>query len=111
MQKPAALVPLKNIFLYGLPRSLFTTWSEAEQAIASSDIRVTWADGEVFVCHFPPLVDHVRRSLEFIAGRWRPADMSEDEHRRFLAETERSAPGKTAWAAKLLDGYDLGGAS
>jgi hypothetical protein len=139
MQNPASLVPLKNIFLLWtessdqswLSRPL-STWSEAEDAIHAmaavapeygydkTRFRVEWADGEVYevrldiarvVVGIPcPLAGHVRRALEFTSGRWRPANMTEERQQSFLAENERLHPGGAAWAGKILDGYELGGA-
>jgi hypothetical protein len=139
VQKPASLVPLKNIFLLWTESSdqsrldrPFATWAEAEDAIRSmaavapeygydkTGFRIEWADGEVYevrldiarvVVQIPcPLAGHVRRALEFTSGRWRPATMTEERQREFLAENERLHPGGAAWAAKILDGYELGGA-
>ncbi len=44
------------------------------------------------------------------AGRWRPGEMTEEQQRAFLAEGEEFSPGRAAWAGKILDAYDLGGA-
>jgi hypothetical protein len=140
MQNSASFVPLKNIFLLwtessdqsALDRPL-STWSEAEDAIHAmakvapehgydkTGFRVEWADGEVYevrldiarvVVEIPtPLASHVRRALEFTSSRWRPANMTEEQQREFLAENERLRPGGAAWAGKLLDGYELGGSS
>ena len=137
MQKPASFVPLKNIFLLwtessnqsALNRPL-STWSEAEDAIHTmakvapehgydkTGFRVEWADGEVYevrldiarvVVEVPcPLASHVRRALQFTSGRWCPANMTEERQREFLAENERLRSGGAAWAAKILDGYDIG---
>jgi hypothetical protein len=137
MRNPASLVPLKNIFLLWTESSdqsalkrPFATWSEAEDAIHSmakvtpeygydkTGFRVEWADGEVYevrldiarvVVEVPcPLASHVRRALEFTSGRWCPANMTEERQREFLAENERLHSGGAAWAAKILDGYDIG---
>jgi hypothetical protein len=137
MQKPASFVPLKNIFLLWtefsnqstLNRPL-STWSEAEDAIHTmakvapehgydkTGFRVEWADGEVYevrldiarvVVEVPhPLASDVRRALEFTSGRWCPANMTEERQREFLAENERLHSGGAAWAAKILDRYDIG---
>jgi hypothetical protein len=56
-----------------------------------------------------PLSAHVRRALEFTSGRWRPANMTDDRQKAFLAEGEEFSPGRAAWAGKILDGYDIGG--
>jgi hypothetical protein len=139
MQGPASLVPLKDIFLVwtessdqsALNRPL-STWSEAEDAIHAmakvapehgydkTGFRIEWADGERYevrldiarvVVQIPcPLAGHVRRALEFTSGRWRPANMTDERQREFLAKNERLCPGGAAWAARILDGYDLGGA-
>ncbi len=42
--------------------------------------------------------------------RWRPGEMTEEQQRVFLAEGEEFSPGRAAWAGKILDAYDLGGA-
>ena len=139
MQNPASLVPLKNIFLLWTESSdqswlnrPLSTWSEAEDAIHSmaavapeygydkTGFRVEWADSERYevlldiarvVVQIPsPLAGHVRRALEFTSGRWRPANMTEERQQSFLAENERLHPGGAAWAARILDGYELGGA-
>jgi hypothetical protein len=139
MQSPASLVPLKNIFPLwtessdqsALNRPL-STWSEAEDAIHAmagvapehgydkTGFRVECADGERYdvrldiarvVVEVPsPLASHVRRALEFTSGRWRPANMTEERQREFLAENERLHSGGAAWAGRLLDGHELGGA-
>jgi hypothetical protein len=57
-----------------------------------------------------PLAGHVRHILEFVAGRMRPGRMTEEQQKVFLAEGEQFSPGRAAWAGKLLDGYELGGA-
>ena len=138
MTKPASLVPLKNIFLLWTESSdqsrlkhPFATWPDAEDAIHvmaavapergydKTGFRIEWADGEGYevrldiarvVVEVPdPLAGHVRCALEFTSGRWRPANMTEERQREFLAENERLHPGGAAWAAKILDGYDIGG--
>jgi hypothetical protein len=139
MGTPAALVPLGNILLRwtessdqsALNRPL-STWSEAEDAIRAmarvapehgydkTGFRVEWADGERYEVRLDiarvvvevacPLAGHVRRALEFTSGRWRPANMTEERQQSFLAENERLRPGGAAWAAKIFDGYELGGA-
>jgi hypothetical protein len=139
MGNPAALVPLGNILLLwtesadqsALNRPL-STWPEAEGAIHSmakvapeygydeTGFRIEWAGGERYgvrldiarvVVQIPcPLTGHVRRTLEFTSGRGRPANMTEERQREFLAENERLHPGGAAWAGKILDGYELGGA-
>jgi hypothetical protein len=138
MTKPASSVSLKDVFLLwtessdqsALNRPL-STCSEAEDAIHAmakvapeygydkTGFRVEWADGEIYevrldiarvVVEVPcPLASHVRRALEFTSGRWRPANMTEERQREFLAENERLHSGGAAWAAKILDGYDIGG--
>jgi hypothetical protein len=139
MRNPASLVPLKNIFLLWTESSdqsrlkrILSTWSEAEDAIRAmakvapehgydkTCFRVEWAHGESYevrldiarvVVEVPhPLAGNVRRALEFTSGRWRPANMTDEQQQSFLAENERLRPGGAAWAAKLLDGYELGGA-
>jgi hypothetical protein len=139
MRNPASPVPLKNIFLLWSESSdqsrlnrPFATWFEAEDAIHAmakvapeygydkTGFRVEWADGESYevrldiarvVVEVPcPLASHIRRALEFTSGRWRPANMTEERQQSFLAENERLRPGGAAWAGKLLDAYELGGA-
>ncbi|MGB8295071.1 MAG: hypothetical protein WCG85_06555 [Polyangia bacterium] len=139
MRNLASLVPLKNIFLLWTESSdqsrlkrILSTWSEAEDAIRAmakvapehgydkTCFRVEWAHGESYevrldiarvVVEVPhPLAGNVRRALEFTSGRWRPANMTDEQQQSFLAENERLRPGGAAWAAKLLDGYELGGA-
>jgi hypothetical protein len=36
--------------------------------------------------------------------------MTDEQQRGFLAEEEQFSPGRAAWAGKILDGYELGGA-
>ncbi len=138
MTKPASLVPLKNIFLLWTESSDHSqlnrplTWSEAELAIQSmaavapdagydkTSFRIEWADGETYTARLEiarpmsaapaPLSSHVRLALEFTAGRWRPGEMTDEQQRAFLAEGEQFSPGRAAWAAKILDGYEMGGA-
>jgi hypothetical protein len=139
MPSPTFPIPLKSITVLwpessdesALNRPL-STWSEAEDAIHAmakvapmcgydkTGFRVEWADGEIYevrldiarvVVEVPfPLASHVRRALEFTSGRWRPANMTEERQQSFLAENERLHPGGAAWAGKILDGYELGGA-
>jgi hypothetical protein len=140
MQNPASLVPGKDIFLLWTESSAqsainrpLSTWSEAEDAIHAmakvapehgydkTGFRVEGADSEVYevrldiarvVVEVPrPLAGHVRRALEFTSGRWRSANMTEEQQQPFLDENERLRSGSAAWAAKILDGYDLGGSS
>jgi len=56
-----------------------------------------------------PIASHIRRALEFVAGRLRPGRMTEEQQRAFLTEGEQFSPGRAVWAAKILDGYDIGG--
>jgi hypothetical protein len=115
-----------------VPPSMSATWAEAESQISEmaaliherchdkTYFRVKWADGERYevrldivrvVVEVPlPLAGHVRRALKFTAGRWRPANTTEEQQGEFLAENERLRPGGAAWAARILDGYELGGA-
>ena len=139
MPSPTFPIPLKSITVLwpessdesALNRPL-STWTEAEDTIHSmaavapeygydkTGFRVEWADSERYevrldiarvVVQIPsPLAGHVRRALEFTSGRWRPANMTEERQQSFLAENERLHPGGAAWAAKILDGYELGGA-
>jgi hypothetical protein len=140
MQFPASPVPLKNIFFTStesrdrshLNRPL-ASWPDAEAAVIlmatvapvrgydKTSIRIEWMDGETYTSRLEitrsmsvvaaPLSSHVRRALEFAAGRWRPGRMTEGQQRAFLAEGESLSPGRAAWAGKILDGgYELGGA-
>lgn len=140
MEISASLVPLKNISFPWTESSdrsrlniSFLSWADAEHAIQSmapvapdgggydkTSFRVEWANGTKYEARIDiirsmatdpaPLSSHVRRSLRFTAGRWHPANMTEEKQQSFLAENESLRPGGTAWAGKILDGYDLGGA-
>ncbi|MGA7740871.1 MAG: hypothetical protein ABSF35_16990 [Polyangia bacterium] len=52
----------------------------------------------------------LNRPLSMAALACDPANMTEERQREFLAENERLCFGGAAWAARILDGYDLGGA-
>ena len=52
----------------------------------------------------------LNRPLSMAALACDPANMTEERQRESLAENERLHPGGAAWAARILDGYDLGGA-
>ena len=138
MQIPTSFVPLKNIFFtstesrdrsrLGRPFS----WADAEGAVVlmatvapdrgydKAAFCIEWADGERYEGRLEitrsmstlaaPLSSHVRRALEFTAGRWRPGEMTAEQQRAFLDEGEEFSPGRAAWAAKILDGHELGGA-
>lgn len=137
MQIPTSFVPLKNIsFLRTESRDRswlnisFLTWADAEHAVAAmarsasardkTSFRIEWADGERYEGHIEisrpmasspaPLARHVHRALEFTAGRWRPGHMNDEQQQAFLAENEKYNPGRAAWAGRVLDGHDLGGA-
>jgi hypothetical protein len=88
MQKPASLVPLKNIFLL---------WTESSDRSRLGRPLSTWAEAEDAI-----------RSMAAVACD--PANMTEERQREFLAENERLCPDGAAWAARILDGNDLGGA-
>jgi hypothetical protein len=138
MTIPASLVSLKNISFPWTESSdrswlgiSFLSWLDAEHAINvmaqaapaigydKTSIRVEWADGERYEARLDithataeapsPIASHIRRALEFTSGRWRPANMTEEQQQSFLAENERLRPGGAAWATKILDGYDIGG--
>ena len=139
MQFPASLIPLKSIFFTStesrdrshLNRPL-ASWADAEAAVIlmaavapdrgydKAAFSIVWFDGEKYDGRIEitrsmsvvpaPLSSHVRRALEFTAGRWRPGRMTDDQQRAFLAEGEEFSPGRAAWAAKILDGYEMGGA-
>ena len=140
MPSPTVPIPLKNIFLLWTESSAqsalnrpLSTWSEAEDQVHAmakgapehgydkTGFRVEGADSEVYevrldiarvVVEVPrPLAGHVRRALEFTSGRWRPANITEEQQQSFLDENERLRSGSAAWAAKILDGYELGGSS
>jgi len=138
MQFPASLIPLKNFFFTStesrdrsrLNRPL--SWADAEAAAIlmatvapdrgydKAAFCIEWADGERYEGRLEitrsmsvvasPLSSHVRRALEFTAGRWRPGHMTDEQQRAFLAEGEQFSPGRAAWAGKILDGDDIGGA-
>jgi hypothetical protein len=133
MNKPSfALILLRRIsFTWTLghvPRSSFTTWADAENAIqgiaacATETIRigykVEWVDGEDFEAYLdvvpgmtgPPLhlQAHVRRALATTAGRFRPATMSRGAQRDFLTDQEAAEPGKASHAKALLDKHQIG---
>jgi hypothetical protein len=138
MHFSAPLVPLKNISFPWTESSdrswlgiSFLSWPDAEHAINvmaqaapaighnKTSIRIEWADGERYEARLDithataeapsPIASHIRRALEFVAGRLRPGRMTEEQQRAFLAEDEQFSPGRAAWAAKILDGYELGG--
>ena len=139
MQFPASLIPLKSIFFTStesrdrshLNRPL-ASWRDAEAAVIlmahvapdrgydKAAFCIEWADGERYEGRLEitrsmstlaaPLSSHVRRALEFTAGRWRPGEMTAEQQRAFLAEGEEFSPGRAAWAGKVLDGHELGGA-
>jgi hypothetical protein len=129
----SSLVPLKSIDFTWVgsihtPFSSFASWSDAETAILTIiaratdpvrvDYRIEWTDGESFTAHLdvtanlsgPPfhLEAHVRRSLATTAGRFRPATMSREAQRDFLADQEAAEPGKAAHAQALLDRHQIG---
>lgn len=88
MPSPTVPIPLKSITVLRTESSdhsalnrLLSTWPEAEGAIHTT---------AALACD--------------------PANMTEERQREFLAENERLCPGGAAWAARILDGYDLGGA-
>jgi hypothetical protein len=79
----------------------FTSWADAETAILGTvkskphvagriAFELTWADEETYQAQLPlttTLAPHVRQALEFHAGR------------------------RPAWAARILDTHEIGGAS
>jgi hypothetical protein len=140
MRFSAPLVPLKNISFPWTESSdrswlaiSFLTWSDAEHAInvmaqvapaighSKTAFCIAWTDGEKYEGRLEivrpmsaapaPLSSHLRRTLEFTAGRWRPGRMTDEQQRAFLAEGEQFSPGRASWAARILDGYELGGSS
>ena len=88
MQKPASLVPLKDIFLL---------WTESSDQSALNRPLLTWSEAEDAIYTMAALACD-------------PANMTDERQRELLAENERLCPGGAAWAARILDGYDLGGA-
>jgi hypothetical protein len=88
MQNPASLVPLKNISLL---------WTESSAQSALNRPLSTWSEAE----------DAIHTTAALACD---PANMTDERQREFLAENERLCPGGAAWAARILDGYDLGGA-
>ena len=132
-------VPLRSIVfpLADFPAPLLTSrpfdsWADAETAILGTvklevyvagriSFVLTWTDGETYQAQLPltqktatldaPLGSHVRQALEFLAGRRPSPSMSSEQYEQALADTERFHPGRAAWAARILDGYEIGGAS
>jgi len=88
MHEPGSLVPLKNIFF---------VWTESSHQSAPNRPLSTWSEAEDAI--------HTMAALTCD-----PDNMPEERQREFLAENERLCPGGAAWAARILDGYDLGGA-
>ena len=88
MQEPASLVPLKNILLL---------WSESSDQSALNRPLSTWSEAE----------DAIHTTAALACD---PANMTDERQRELLGENERLCPGGAAWAARILDGYDLGGA-
>lgn len=110
----------------------FASWTDAETAILSTvkpetyvsgriSFVLTWADGETYQAQLPftqqtatfdaPLASHVRQALEFLAGRRPSPSMSPEQYEQALADSERFNPGRAAWAARILDSYELGGSA
>ena len=132
-------VPLRSIVfpLADFPAPLLTSrpfdsWADAEMAILGTvklevyvagriSFVLTWTDGETYQAQLPltqktatldaPLGSHVRQALEFLAGRRPSPSMSSEQYEQALADTERFHPGRAACAARILDGYEIGGAS
>jgi hypothetical protein len=88
MQEPASLVPLKSISLL---------WPESSDHSALNHLLSTWPEAE----------DAIHTTAALACD---PANMTEERQREFLAENERLCSGGAAWAARILDGYDFGGA-
>jgi hypothetical protein len=135
----AARVPIYSIVfpLSDFPAPLltsrsFTSWAEVELAILGMTkpevydtgriaFVLTWKDGEIYRAQFPltwktaelvtPFADHVRQALEYIAGRRPSPSMSDEQYKAALADDERFHPGRSAWAARILDGYELCGSA
>jgi len=135
----AARVPIHSIVfpLSDFPAPLltsrpFTAWADVELAIlgmTKPEVYVagriafvlTWKDGETYRAQFPltwqtpsldtPFADHVHQALEYIAGRRPSPSMSVEQYKAALADDERFHPGRSAWAARILDGYELGGSA
>ena len=137
--KNTALVPINSIVfsLADFPVPLltsrpFTSWADAEAAIlgtVKSEVYVasrisfvlTWTGGETYQALLPltqkpatldaPLGSHVRQALEFLSGRRPSPSMSAEQYKAALADNERFHPGRAAWAARILDTHEIGGAS
>ena len=134
----AARVPIHSIVfpLADFPAPLltsgpFTSWADAELAILGTvkpetnvyvagriAFVLTWEDGETYQAQLPltqqtatltaPLASHVRQALEFLAGRRPSLSMSPEQYDAALLENEHFHPGRSAWAACILDGYEIG---
>jgi hypothetical protein len=107
----------------------FASWADAETAILGTvkpetyvagriSFVLTWVDGETYQAQLPltqqtatftaPLASHVREALEFLAGRRPSSSMTTEQYEQALADSERFHPGRAEWAARILDGYELG---
>jgi len=133
-----SLFPIRSIVfsLADFPAPLLTShpfdsWADAESAIldmVKSEVCLagrisfvlTWADGETYQAQLPltqktatlaaPLGSHVRQALAFLTGRRPAPSMSSEQYEQTIADNERFHPGRAAWAARILDGYEIGGA-
>jgi hypothetical protein len=134
----SSLVPIHSIIfpLADFPAPLltsrpFTSWADAESAILGTvkpenyvagriSFVLTWTDGETYQAQLPltqktavltPLASHVRQTLEFLAGRRPSPSMLPEQYEQALTDNERFNPGRAAWAARILDGYEIVGSA
>ncbi len=137
--KNTALVPIRSIVFpladFSVPLLTarpFAAWADANTAILHTvkseghvagriSFVLTWTDGETYQAQLPltrmtttleaPLGSHVRQALEFLAGRRPSPSMSTEQYAEALADDERFHLGRAAWAARILDGHEIGDAS
>jgi hypothetical protein len=88
MPSPTVPIPLKSITVL---------WPESSDQSALNRPLSTWSEAEDAIYTMAALACD-------------PANMTDERQRELLAENERLCPGGAAWAARILDGYDLGGA-
>jgi hypothetical protein len=108
-----------------------TCWRDANEAILriakdapkggaydKTGFEIEWADGRDYegridVTHdmsrLPaPLTKHVFDFNTFASGRRRPAHLTEESYRAYLAATESHFPGSETGHARILDAYQIG---
>jgi hypothetical protein len=130
-----SLVPVRSIgfSLADFPAPLLTSrlsvsGADAKMAILGTvkpevcvagriSVVLTWTDGKTYQAQLPltqktatltaPLASHVRQALEFLAT----PSMSTEQYEHAFADNERFHPGRAVWVARILDGYEIGGAS